>query len=382
MPMQLPFGLAAALLALLAALHAPAGAGEPSLKWKGRAYKLSELPAELPKEVAEAARPLAEWTERKGYRMELTPEADCLLIVSRKSSSPDEHFALVRETLAAFDALIAPRVDTPETSGGGGKPARGRLEDFDLPEIGKQEAEMPRLPHQTPVVLEARNAADYKSALAALIESCPWLADWAGETGERANGLVLPRPLFGAWLVDAPGNEEWDPRNELVNRLAQLVLIDRGGVQPYWLLSGVAWDVELAVRKGIYCFPYRDGFVGIEEHGGWSPQLRAKFEARAKEPPTAAEIASLKRGSYVDGHAALAWGTAHWLLKHHAAQLPAILADLDLARRKQGIEVAEDGSWKTIPDWDWPDATLDEILRRHLGQDVFAELGAAFSAGL
>jgi hypothetical protein len=380
MAIQIPLALPV-LAALVAWLPSAAIAGKPSIKWKGKSYELTELPPELPKEVAEAAQPLAEWAARKGYRMELTPEADCVL-VTRRSSGVEQNFARIRETFAAFQGLLEPRVDAPATTGGTERPARGKLEDFDLPPVGQQEAEMPRLPHQIPVLLEARNAGDYKSALEALIETCPWLSDWAGATGENANGLVLPRPLMGAWLVDAPGNEEWDPQNELVNRLAQLILIDRAGVQPYWLLSGVAWEIELTVRKGIYCFPYRDGFVGIEEHGGWSPQLKAAFEARAQKPPTASEVASLKRGVYVDAKAALAWGSARWLLRQKTSSLPAILADLDLARRKQGIAVEADGTWKTIEGWDWPDELLGEVIKRHLGADAFVQLGEAFRAGL
>ena len=48
----------------------------------------------------------------------------------------------------------------------------GRLEDFDLPPL-TPDVEMPRLPHQVPVLLEARNPKDYDSALAAVGKSCP-----------------------------------------------------------------------------------------------------------------------------------------------------------------------------------------------------------------
>jgi len=366
----------------LAVLLNPAGSGEPSLRWKGRPYKLDALPAELSPEVAEAARPLAVWAEKKGYRMELTPEADCLLVLSRRSSSSAEHLAWIAATIKAFEGVLAPRVaEPPDAAGGPTPPERKRLEDFDLPPL-TPEVEMPRLPHQIPILLEARNSKDYESALGALVESCPWLGEWAEARGKGAYGLVLPRPLLGAWLADAPANEEWDPRNELVNRLAQLIVIERAGVQPYWLLAGLAWEIELSVRGGIFCFPYRSGFVGVEEHGGWAARLSTLFAERAERPPTAGEIAGLKRGVYVDDQAAVAWGAARWLMKEQRAALPPLLADLDQVRRKQGIEVRQDGSWTTIPDWDWPDEVLDEILRRHLGPDAFERLGQAFRAGL
>jgi hypothetical protein len=303
--------------------------------------------------------------------------------MSRRGGDPRENLTWIAATRKELDGLLAPRVDAPATGGGGGdSPApRGRLEDFDLPSL-TPEAEMPRLPHQVPVLLEARNPKDYESALEALVEACPWLEGWAGAQGKGAYGLVLPRPLIGAWLADAPANEEWDPLNELVNRLAQVLVIDRAGVQPYWLLSGLAWEIELRVRGAIYCFPYRDGFVGVGEHGGWAPRLRTLFGERSGRPPTAAEIASLKRGRYVDDAAALAWGTARWLLATERAALPRVLSDLDQVRRKQGIQVAQDGSWTTIPGWDWPDEALDEVLRRHLGRDALERLGQAFRDGL
>jgi len=369
-------------LGACALLAAPSVAGKPSLRWKGKTHALEALPAELPPEVAEAARPLGAWAERKGYRMELTPEADCLLVMSRRGRDPRENLAWIAATREELDGLLPPRAATPATSGGGEPAApRGRLEDFDLPPL-TPEAEMPPLPHQVPVLLEARNPKDYESALEALVEGCPWLADWAGATGKGTYGLVLPRPLVGAWLANAPANEEWDPLNELVNRYAQLLVIDRAGVQPYWLLSGIAWEAELRVRGAIYCFPYRDGFVGIGEHGGWAPRLRTLFGARADRPPTAAEISALERGTYVDDQAALAWGTARWLLDAERAALPRVLADLDRVRRKQGIEVHEDGSWTTIPGWDWPAETLDDSLRRHVGRDALERLGAAWREGL
>jgi len=368
------------LLAVSAALPPAALAGEPTVKWKGHDYVLSKLPAELPKEVAEAVQPLGTWAQSKGYLIEVTPEADCILL-TRRSGSVETNFARIRETFAAFEGLVAPRTDAPET-GTATKPARGKLEDFDLPKVGHQDAEMPRRPHQIPVLLEAKNPADFKSALQALVKTCDWLAGWVASTGENAYGVVLPHPLMGAWLVNAPANEEWNPENELVNRLAQLILLDRAGEQPYWLLSGVAWEIELTVRKGIYCFPYRDGFVGVEEHAGWSPQLKNLFTSRETNPPTIAEIASLKRGAYIDTQAAFAWGTAHWLMRSKTANLSAILTDLDQVRRKQGITVAADGTWKTIEDWDWPNAVLDEILRKQLGNDFDQQLGAAFRTGL
>ncbi len=388
----MPAFVTIALLAWLGA--APGGGGaDPSLCWKGRTLALDELPSELAPEVGEAARSFGAWAERMGYRLELTDAADCILIVRRNQGDVAGEMALIAATLKRVDELLAPRKPQAVAKGGPGAPGAGseeagttpyrpqRLEDFELPST-RPDVSVPRLPHQVPVLLKARNPADYASALDALAEQNPWLAGWAADIGKTAYGLVLPRPLIGAWLVDAPVNEEWDPQNELVNRLAQLCVIDRGGQPPYWMLAGLAWNVEFDVRGTIYCFPYRDEFVGIGEHGGWSAFLENYYGDRERQTPSMREIGALQRGTYVDPAAGHAWGTLRWILREHEDRLGPILSDLDERLRKDGIEVREDGTWKTLKGWEVPQATQLEILKRHLGGDFLERLGKAFREGV
>jgi hypothetical protein len=184
--------------------------------------------------------------------------------------------------------------------------------------------------------------------------------------------------LVGAWLIEAPENEEWDPRNELVHRLVQLLLMDRAGNLPYWMMVGTAWNLELEVRGGIYCFPYRAGFVGIGEHGGWAPALRSRFGEPDAGEVDAAALCALERGLYVDKHAATAWGGMRYLIAEHRAELPALMADLDLAWRQGALEVEKDGTWRSKPLWQWPLATQADLLQRHLGRDLWQRLGRDF----
>ena len=67
-------------------------------------------------------------------------------------------------------------------------------------------------------------------------------------------------------MENPAGMEEWDIENELVHRLAHLLLLRRFGQQPFWLTMGFSWYVEKEMRGAIYCYPYRSGFVWASEH--------------------------------------------------------------------------------------------------------------------
>ena len=373
---------ALALLLLLGLLAAPPARAD--VRWKERSYALDKLPSELAPEVALAAAPWEAWAKAKGYQLWLNDAGDCLLVADRKSSGVQESLGLIHATIAAVDRILPPRAGEPAAAPAPSAPSRDQpLEDFDLPPPGVAgPGEQPRIAHQVPVLLAARGPADYESALGMLVKAHPWLSGWASQTGEGVYGMALPRPLVGAWLVNAPENEEWDPRNELVHRLAQLLLLDRGGHLPYWMLVGTAWNIELEVRGGIYCFPYRYGFVGIGEHGGWAPALSSRFKAPRGTPVDADSVCALRRGTYEDDQAALAWGGMGWMIAEQRAALPALFADLDLACRKQAMEVAADGTWRSLPQWEWPVATQNDLLRRHLGRDVWERMTLAFRAGI
>lgn len=361
------------------------GAGKPSLTWKDVKYRLDDLPAELDPLVAETARPWAEWADAKGYEVELSDAADVILVVSKRQRKVENDFELVAKTIQAVDRFLEPRERAPKTTGGAPKEKkeRGRLEDFDLPSLDKPDIEAPRLPPQIPVLFKAYNPRDYESGLDMLVEEHPWLKDWAKDTGTTVYGLVLPHPLVGAWLVNAPDNEEWNPLNEMVHRMAQMLVIDRCGVQPYWLQVGTAWHVELEVMGAIYCFPYRAEFVGVGEHGGWKHQLRNEFDKPKTPPPTMGEIAGLVRGEYDDRAAGFAWGTARWLVREHPERFGDLLRGFDAITRKEGIQVASDGvTWTTIPGWEIPDARQLETLQRFVSRSFLKDLGEAFADGV
>lgn len=367
------FALAPCLLALVPSARA-------DLLWKGKTVDPKSPPKELAPGVLAAAAPWQEWSRKRGYHLWVSDAGDCILLAEKRYSGVEESLGLCRDTIAAVDRFLPPRPAEVAPQPVAAEPVKGKsLEEFELPPPGTPgPSEVPRTPQQVPVLFAARNAAHYQEGLSMLVEGSPWLTAWAEEIGRGAYGLTLPRPLVGAWLIEAPENEEWDPRNELVHRLAQLLLMDRAGYLPYWMTVGTAWVVEQDVRGGIYCFPYRTGFVGIGEHGGWAAPLRSRFRDSDTGEVDAAALCALQRGLYVDKHAATAWGGMHYLIAEHREALPALMADLDLAWRQGALEVAADGSWRSRPQWEWPLSTQADLLQRHLGKDLWKRLTQEF----
>ena len=87
----------------------PALAGKGTLNWKGTTYKLDALPEELGPHVAETARPWAAWAAKKGYRLELSDEADVLLVVAKRQRKVERDLELLARTRAAVDLFLEPR---------------------------------------------------------------------------------------------------------------------------------------------------------------------------------------------------------------------------------------------------------------------------------
>ena len=234
---------------------------------------------------------------------------------------------------------------------------------------------------RTPVLLDLEDGASLGSAAAFLGRRHPYLAGWAAAAGEGV-GFVLEDPLVAAWIQEVPGlGKEWSPENELVNRLAQLLLVQRHGRQPQWLALGLAWVVELDVCKDVYCFPHRTGFVGKREHAGWAATLRLLREARGERPFSIDDLAGWPRGTYDDERAALAWGAATLLARHFADSLPALLAELAAVRDRDGRVTHADGSWDPVQGYEVPPETQREVLDRVLGCDFLAELGRFAAQG-
>ena len=351
---------------------------EAEVHWRNDAYLRSALPDSLGEEPRRAIDRWADWAVEHGFRMDLSTDARVLLLL-RTKKLPKKELALMEETLAMFDTLLPapPRhADgspvAPEAAG----PAATRTG----PDAAWKWIQVGSLPDtETIVLIGAKTQGEYAAAVDVVVAAESYLGPWAAY-GKQAAGFVLERPLCGAWLEGGPGIEEDDPGNELVHRLARLLTLRRFGRQPWWLTLGLAWYFEIELRGDVYCFPYRNGFVGRAEHGSWPSKLKGV----AKKSAPAIEVDGLahwKRGEWDDDKAVLAWGTATYLSQQHAEALPRILEDFRILANARGIERRTDGSWTLLPDFVPTVEDQAGIMAWHLGEEFGTEMQEALAKG-
>ncbi len=389
--------LASLPLALLAfaSLPAHALAAGAEARWKGRPYPADALPEELGPGPRAAVRAWAGWAEAEGFRLDLCDDARVLVVTPRKGSKASRWLRTVEKVEARFDALLprpaergeaepTPPPEDPDEGGipedpeagpaGGAPPADRRWHVEWTWGVAERSPDT-----ETVVLFVVRDDADYLAILEKLAADHPYLAGWA-KGARKLAGFVLEQPLCGM-CVEMPSRvEEWDVENEIAHRTAELLLLRRFGPQPYWLAQGAAWYFELEVRRSIYCFPYRLGFVAVGEHKGWDRALRARFSGRADRPLTMEELTALRRGRYDDDAAKIAWGAFSFLAAHHRDVLPELLEDLRLHRDAHDRIERGDGTWERDPSYEIPPDELRELLAARLGERFLADLAGYFAA--
>jgi len=276
------------------------------------------------------------------YATEDVADGRILLVYPKRHGAGRDRHEIER-TCKLFDALVPPPAEPPE--------------------------------HPVPAVLvDLEDQEDLGSAARFLGTRFPYLADWAERAGEGV-GFVLEHPLVAAWVRTVPGvDKEWRPENELVDRLAQLLLEQRHGREPQWITIGLAWCIELEVCRDIYCFPYRAGFVGKREHKGWTEALAGIAAARGERPFSIDDLAGWPRGVYDDERAAVAWGAATLLVRYYPEALPQVLQELAELRVRDGRVTHPDGSWEAIDGYEVPAPKQLEVLDRALGFEFLPEL--------
>ena len=238
---------------------------------------------------------------------------------------------------------------------------------------------MPR-ESQTAVLLQIDEVAHQDAAIDVIVEDEAYLGPWAS-AAKKMTGFVLEKPLVGAWQPNAGLKEDWEGNstNEMVNRLAQVLTLRRFGRQPYWLAMGIAWYTEMEQTKGIYCFPYRSGFVSASEHTKWDKLIENRYRKR-KDPIPMREVTLLKRGEWDSHGAQNAWGTVSFLVRYHPEALPEILDELYAAWDAESREDNGDGTWDRIPHYEPDDATQLAIFEKHV-PGFLEELSRCFASG-
>jgi len=341
----------------LASSSTPASApsGEGFLTWHGQDVSLADVSDELSERLRTELQAWGEWCAQHHYRAVLDDAGEALVLASSDRRDFDQLAELAGKTAKLVDAL-APR------------PERDPGETFRVPEWGVGQHVPDR---DTATVVLAETETDLESLLGLLETIKPYLAGHlpskatvpAFHSEEASTGALLSAPR------DVEIGTVWRAHNEVVNRLARLLLHRRFGELPYWLEMGLAWHVEQSVMGDIYSFPGRNEFISVGDHAGWKNDLKREFRKRRKEPLRLDEVAGWT-SQHWDGHAAaIAWGLAELLGKQPPEVLSAILEELRLDVKEHGVEVHEDGSWQMIPGYRTPLERQDAILARHLGDD-------------
>lgn len=344
--------LAATLAVLLGAAPLAFGGERVNVRWQGKTGTSAALPAGFPEPAHAALGACEAFCKRAGYRADADATGRLLLVTSEKGSRADEELRQLAKVSAWFDAHFPALVD---------------------PKAEKTEPVCATL-------FVVRNPEDYALLLAHLADTSPMLAEWIPQA-RKETGFVLGQPLCGAYLEDAPGMEEWSPVHELVDRAAQLFLLQRHGELPYWIQQGAAWAAEWAYDGALYSFPYRHEFVLATEHTAWPGEIKAALKARAQKPLELAEFGQLRRGSWDPERAKLAFAAASFLALQPGDKLARALSELAAFRSENNRTYKDDGSWTSDPLYEIPNEKQLELLEAALGPKLMERIGAFAAKG-
>ena len=392
-------------------LHASPVGADVDVRWKDEIYPITALPLEVSPAALSAIQTWAAWVEANRYMMDLSDDGRVLVISASGPSRRRQQRVLVEKTIRLFDkklpapavrlAMAAPLAKADPEGGGAGAPGKeggdplpddpeGGTHPWEsLGDVGGEGLDDPEdvtwawgagtvAPDtETIVFFVLRHPAEYEAILDVLAKISPYLVPWIAKA-KLYTGFAIQQPLAGCYIETGEGREEWSPDAELVNRLASLLMLRRFGRQPYWMTQGWAWQAELDIRGGIYCFPYRDEFVAATEHEGWGAALRSRFARRADKPVRLEEFATWGRGAYKDDCAKLSWGMVGFLVDKEKRRLPDLLETLRAYRDVHDRIIDSATEWHRDPDYTIPLDELDRLFREHLGDDYLTKATAYF----
>jgi hypothetical protein len=351
---------------------AASGAGEnasaeESLLWKGQQVTIDELPDEVRSSISGSIEYWAPWCARSGYGVFLEQNGRVMLAFHKQGKDAERLTRLVDETLSVFDRFLPAVALDPQ-------------EDYLEAEWGLGEV----VPDRDPVILfELAFTEHLASLLDHVGQQSPRLSSWAN-ANKRESGFMYDYALSAAWLAAPPDVElgtVWRSENELVNRLARMLLRRRFGEQPHWLRQGMAWQVEQTVLGNLYSFPGRDEFISVTDHEGWRVELKLAFKKRSKDPLRMEEFADWRSGAWKEQAAHISWGLTRFLAEERPEALSRIAEDYRRLGKQGARVVHDDGTWELRPDYSIPIETQREVLVAHAGEDVFAKATASFRKG-
>lgn len=396
--------IAVVLVAMLLCASASAQGPKPgAIGYRGKLYEANSLPADVGPAARTAIETWAPWAKANGYHIDLDPTRRVLLVSAKADTSAP--LGLIVKTLALFDGLFpAPLTPPPAAALPAAAAKKPRADPDEADDVIPEDPESPppgapktlkptredqstaipmgpafKPDAQAAVMLIAKNSADYALALDMLAAAHPYLAEWKGEAQEQI-GFALSEPLCGAYNENSPGQEEWNPDNELIHRTMALLVMRRFSDQPYWLHTGLCWHAEMSIAKSIYCMPYRDGFVAVGEHGGWIAELNSLFSGREKQPLRVDEVA-IVRGTWDDKRSKAALGMVDFLAKLNPRALPGFMEELRSYRQVNGRITNADGTWTLNTKYEVPKDVQKTLLEKYFGAKVLSEVLVYWTTG-
>ncbi len=382
--------LSALSLALFACLlSVEVEEAKPTLLWRGKVHRIEADGTGLPEELGPDAKSAIElWTpqaQRWGLELALT-EDELVLLCIRKNRKE------ALETVEATAAMVNALLPVPEREEGPQK-RRVRIEHADgsWEEAWSFDNTHEHLGRGTAVLLEMEEGSDYESLLWLLISKDPTLEAWA-KTARRQYGFSIPRPLVAAWIEGGRINEEWSAKSELVHRTVNLLLWRNFGELPFWFQLGLCWHVEMEICDGVWCFPYRDGFVWASEHTGWGRTLISRMRKRRDRPFGLGDVTRLTRKvvrtsesdiPYRDEYL-FTWGTLRALAwdKELSFNLSKLCEALREHRLENGRRWIDKENWELILGYNIPLEEQIVIFEEALGEDVWGVIDAALRKGV
>ena len=222
------------------------------------------------------------------------------------------------------------------------------------------------------------------STLALATSAAALVAPAAPKASTKLDVATLKNPSSTEFAYGLPGNEipgvpssrfDFDPLGFAERAVdlqpddveARIILThlhqDLGNERAAVAQARAAWNIELEVMRDIYCFPYRAGFVGIGDHGGWETELKREFKKRKKDPLALDEFAGWRRNTWDEHKAQLAFGMVEYLSRHEPEVLPRA-AEAFRLQYKEGFKTTHpDGSWETNPAYQVPvEEQLDVLV--------------------
>lgn len=374
------------------------------ITWREKRLDLAQLPADLPESARAALEAWHSWSTDNAYKLDLDRTGRVLVITRDSNDRIGQQLEFADQVLEHFERELPPpavRLEVPAPGVKKPEPVKPEPAGEPLPEDPEADdhpwklaptkpsertsaapvvttwgAEGAPLDSQTVVLFVVRDQDDFVSLLKHLATKYPYLASWVKEA--KANqGFVLGEPCVAAYLEIAKDQEEWDADNELVHRIARLLLLNRYGELPNWFMLGYAWSLEIAIKKGVYCFPWRDEFVWATEHGSWPSSVRARY---AKERMKPVDFMGFVRGKYVDEMAKASFAMTAYLVTKEHEKLPALLEELRVFRAEHARVQEGPNRWRRDTKYEIPVAEQAKLFTKHLG-DGYLQRASLFVRG-